>query len=69
MAATIPWILISMNYQNKILYRFDKPSPELLSESSVSYIFTAMSFFGTVAYFLYEIIKRRANRVIYKQEN
>ncbi len=30
-AATVPWIIISMNYQNKILYRFDKPSPELLS--------------------------------------
>lgn len=28
-----------------------------------------MSFFGTTAYFIYEIIKRRANRIIYKQEN
>lgn len=29
--AVFPWILISMNYQNKILYRFDKASPELFS--------------------------------------
>jgi hypothetical protein len=25
--------------------------------------------FGTAAYFLYEIVKRRANKIIYKQEN
>lgn len=53
MAATIPWVLISMNYQNRILYHFDKPSPELFSENSVSYIFTATSIIGTVSYFLY----------------
>lgn len=35
----------------------------------MSYIFTGMSIFGTSAYLIYEIVKRRANRIIYKQEN
>lgn len=69
LAAIFPWIIISMNYQNKILYRFDKPSPELFSEQSISSLFTMMSFFGTTAYIFYEIVKRRANKHIYKHEN
>lgn len=65
--AVFPWMIISMNYQNDILYRFDKPSPELYSQTSISYLFSMMSLFGTLAYFLFEITKRRANRIIYKQ--
>ena len=51
--AVFPWMVIAMNYQNKILYRFGKLSPELFSASSISYIFTFTSIFGTAAYFLY----------------
>lgn len=29
--ATFPWLLISINYQSKILFKFYKASPELLS--------------------------------------
>ena len=29
--AIFPWIIISMNYQNKLLYKFEKASPELFS--------------------------------------
>jgi hypothetical protein len=67
--AIFPWLVISMNYQNKILFLFEKPSPEIFTENAVSYLFTIMSVLGTVAYLLYEIVKRRANRIIYKQEN
>lgn len=31
LTAMFPWVIISMNYQNKILYRFEKLSPELFS--------------------------------------
>lgn len=31
-AAIFPWILISMNYQNNILFRFEKASPEMYSQ-------------------------------------
>ena len=58
---------ISTNYQDKILYRFFKPSPELFSAETVGYIFTGMTIFGTIGYLLYEIVKRRANKIIYKQ--
>lgn len=65
--AIVPWIMISMNYQSHILYMYEKPSPHLYDEESISYIFTFMSIFGTAAYLFFEFNKRRANRIIYKQ--
>lgn len=67
LTALIPWMMISTNYQDKILYKFFKPSPELFSDETVGYIFTGMTIFGTIGYLLYEIVKRRANKIIYKQ--
>lgn len=67
--ALVPWVMISMNYQEHILYLYEKPSPLLYDQQSISYIFTFMSIFGTVAYLFFEFNKRRANRIIYKQEN
>lgn len=67
--AIVPWIMISMNYQSHILYMYEKPSPHLYDEESISYIFTFMSIFGTTAYLFFEFNKRRANRIIYKREN
>ena len=64
-----PWIFISMNYQSKILYHIEKPSPELYSDSSLSYLFTMMTIFGTFSYLCYEYMKRRSNTLIYKREN
>ena len=58
-----------MNYQSKILYHIEKPSPELYSDSSLSYLFTMMTIFGTFSYICYEYTKRRTNTLIYKREN
>lgn len=69
LGATIPWMMLSLNYQKYILFNFSKPSPQLFSQNTVGYIFTLTSVFGTLSYLIYEIIKRRANRIIYKQEN
>lgn len=35
----------------------------------MGYLFSLMSLFGTTGYLLYEIVKKRANKIIYKQEN
>lgn len=67
LTAIIPWVTIAMTYQDKILSHYQKPSPEMYSQESVSYIFTGMSIFGTLGYVLFEICKRRANKAIYKR--
>lgn len=35
----------------------------------MGYFITAFSVLGTIAYILFDIIKRKANRILYKQEN
>lgn len=65
---TLPWILISMNLQSKILFHFVKPSPELVSDFYMSIIFNYLSISGIVFYLLYEILKRRSTTVLYGLE-
>ena len=48
--ATLPWICISLNYQSRILFQYEKPSPELYNDATFSYLFTVMSIFGSFAY-------------------
>ena len=67
--ALCTWVTVSLTYQDHILYKITKPSPELFSNLSVERIFTAMTIFGSTAYVLFEIFKRRSNTLIYKREN
>jgi hypothetical protein len=67
--ATVPWMLIGMNYQQYIVFQYERPSPELLNQSSLNYLLFIISFAGTLSYLLFELFKRRANKAIYKKEN
>jgi hypothetical protein len=66
LGALVPWVTIGALYQSQILY----PGVDLgyiYSINTLNLLFVIMSSYGTVAYVLYEIMKRRANKIIYKQ--
>jgi hypothetical protein len=65
----IPWAIITMTYESKILFKYTKPSPELISEDYTGYFFTYATFCFYFSYFLYFIIKRKATTLLYGLEN
>ena len=40
-----------------------------MSQTTLSILFNIMSIGSTVGYLMYEVMKRRANKIIYKREN
>ena len=66
--AILPWIFISLMLQSNILFYHEYPS-ELISQTTLSILFNIMSIGSTVGYLMYEVMKRRANKIIYKREN
>jgi hypothetical protein len=69
MPALVPWALMAMSYQTNVLFMYEKPSPELISDAVISPIFTLNTIFAYLAYFFYWLIKRRATTVLYDLEN
>ena len=65
MPALVPWALMAMSYQSKVLFMYEKPSPELISDDVISPIFTINTVLAYLAYFFYWLIKRRATTVLY----
>lgn len=58
-----------MTYESKILFQYTKPSPELISEDYTNIFFNYATICFYVTYFFYYFVKRRANTVLYGQEN
>lgn len=69
MPATIPWALTAMTYQSKLLYQYSRPSPELISESLMSPLFTINTICLYGSYFFYWLLRRRSTTVLYDMEN
>ena len=69
MPALIPWALAAMSYQDHLLYRYNRPNPEMINTQLLSPIFTYNTICMYVSYFCYWLIKRRANTVLYDIEN
>lgn len=67
----LPWIFLSMTLQSNILFHGFDPSttPEMINPILSSVLFNVMSILSIVGYMLYEIFKRRANKIIYHKEN
>lgn len=66
----LPWVFISLSLQNNILYRGIEDKGENYASPTVSFVlFNILSVASTLGYFLFEIFKRKANRIIYKREN
>ena len=65
----MPWIFLAIIYQQNLLFRYIKPSPEMISEKYVDLIFTLSSVSFYVSYLLYWQMKRRATTVLYNLEN
>jgi len=65
----IPWAVLAMTYESKILWHYTRPTPELISETYVSHLFTFATFCLYSSYFMYFFVKRRANTVLYNLEN
>ena len=65
----VPWAVVAMNYESNILWKYTRPSPELISQDYISIFFTyaTVCFYST--YFFYFLVKHRANEVLYGQEN
>ena len=67
--AILPWTGISLFYQNNLLYKFTKASPELYSLNTVSRFFNVISLLTVIFWGMFEIFKRYTNRVVYKKKN
>jgi hypothetical protein len=67
--AIVPWVILAMKYETVILWQYTKPSPELISDDYMNYFFTVAGFCFYSTYFLYFFVKRKANTVLYNQEN
>jgi hypothetical protein len=65
--AIVPWAIVAMTYESKILFQYTKPSPEMISEDIMSFFFNYATFCFYISYFIYFIVKRRANTVLYGQ--
>jgi hypothetical protein len=63
----VPWAIVAMTYESKILFQYTKRSPELISEDYTSYFFNYATFCFYSTYLLYFFVKRRANTVLYNQ--
>ena len=66
--AIVPWIFISLMLQSNILFMNGQP-PELISQTNLTILFNFMAIASNLGYFLYEILKRRSNTIIYKRKN
>lgn len=69
LAGIIPWIFISLMLQQHILYQGVPKPTELMDPLVLTILFNILTVTSTLAYFLYEIFKRRANKIIYHKEN
>lgn len=65
----MPWIFLSLMLQKNILFREVHMPEESLPPIVMKVLFNVLSVVSTLGYFLFEIFKRRANRIIYKKEN
>ena len=63
--ALLPWVLVSLIVQSKIVN--DDRVNELYPPTLMSVLFNIMSIGSTVGYFLHEVLKRRSNTHIYKR--
>jgi len=63
--AVVPWVILAMTYESKILFKYTKASPELISETYTGYFFTYATFCFYFTYFIYFILKRRATTLLY----
>lgn len=69
LAGIIPWIFISLMLQQHILYQGVPKPTELMDPLVLTILFNILTVTSTLSYFLYEIFKRRANKIIYHKEN
>lgn len=63
----MPWIFLSLMLQKNILFREVHMPEESLPPVVMKILFNVLSVVSTLGYFLFEIFKRRANRIIYKK--
>ncbi len=64
----VPWALTATSYQTKVLFRFNRPSPELISQDIINPLFTFNTIVLYSAYFFYWILKRRATKILHGLE-
>lgn len=67
--ATIPWAAYSIIYQNHLLYKLVKPSPELFNSEVLTTIMNGVSIVTFLCWILFEIFKRNCNRILYQRQN
>lgn len=63
----LPWVFLSMTLQSNILFRGADQPDDFVNPMVISVLFNILSVVSTVGYFLYEIFKRRANKIIYNR--
>ena len=66
--AIVPWIFISLGLQELFLEKGDYPEG-LIPPGVINILFNIMAIGSFVGYLLFEVFKRRSNRIMYKRNN
>jgi hypothetical protein len=67
--AIVPWAFIGINLQNYVLYFGLEESFQMTNPIFESVLFNILTISGSLGYLIYEVFKRRANRIIYNRKN
>lgn len=67
--AILPWVFLSLNFTGNILYRGATRPEGMAPPIFESVLFNILTALSTVGYLLYELFKRRANKIIYNRKN
>jgi hypothetical protein len=51
--AFVPWVMLSLTYQTKILYVYTKAPPELISEEAFGYLWNILTIGGLFTSFCF----------------
>lgn len=63
----LPWVFLSMTLQTNVLFRGTDQPDDLITPMLATVLFNILSVASTVGYFLYEMFKRRSNKLIYNR--
>ena len=64
----VPWIFLSLLLESNFLFTNGQPD-YLIPSLVLTILFNIMGLASNLGYILYEILKRRSNKIIYKREN
>lgn len=67
--AVLSTVFLSLTLQSHVLYFGSSQSPDIVPPLLFTILINIMTIMSTISYFMFEYFKRKANKLIYHQEN